>query len=210
MKILRSSLNALRRARRPYLILNLAYYGLIIWTMVYVVYNRSIQETLQSLIVAALGEGPLAPILEALTANQVLLAIGMIFAVNLVAATFLAITLPSLIVPFSGLLLLAVRALTWGALFAPQIGGPVETRAVWTGIGLAVLILLEGQGYVLAGTAAFVQGRALFWPSSVDASGPGRGYAAGLKEQARLYVLIMLVLLVAAVYEVGIAVAALP
>jgi hypothetical protein len=210
VKILRSALDVLRRERRFYLALNLAYYGLIAGAMAYTCYDRSPQEALGQLVAGALGEGPLAPVLEALTAGQVLQAVGLILAINLLAATFLVITLPSLIVPFSGLLLVALRALLWGILFAPQIGGPVEMRELLTGIGVAVLILLEGQGYVLGALGVTLQGRAFLWPRSVGASSRGQGYLYGLKEQARVYLLIVPVLLIAAVYEVWLALAAGP
>lgn len=202
MNILRSPLDALKRARRPYLVLNGAYYGLIAVTMVYSTLDRTLQEALGQLVLQALGGGPLGAVVEAFTAGQALLAIGLIFAINLLLATFVTLTLPSLIVPFSGLPLLALRAVLWGLLFAPQFQAPIGTRDVLSGLGIAGLILLEGQGYVLAGLGAFVQGRALLWPSSVDAEGPGQGYWYGLKEQAKLYALIVGVLLVAAVYEV--------
>jgi hypothetical protein len=76
-------------------------------------------------------------------------------------------------------------------------------REVLTGLGVLVLLFLEGEGYILGALGAFIQGRALFWPRSVGASGAVQGYWYGIVAQARLYLLIVLVLLVAAVYEVG-------
>jgi hypothetical protein len=203
MKVLRSSLDVLKRARRPYLILHLVYYGLIASAMLYTISDRSLQEQLAQLVLDALGVGPLAPASLAFSAGRALLTVGLIFAVNLLGATFLVITVPSLIVPFGGLLVFAVRALLWGILFAPQVSGGVEVREVLMGLGVLLLLVLEGEGYILAALGAFIQGRALFWPESVEASGFLQGCGYGLREQARLYVLIVLLLLVAAVYEVG-------
>jgi hypothetical protein len=64
-------------------------------------------------------------------------------------------------------------------------------------------MILEGEGYILGALGAFIQGRALFRPSSVGASKPVQGYWYGIKEQFKLYLLIIPVLLIAAVYEVG-------
>jgi hypothetical protein len=203
MKIFRSALDVLRRARRPYLILRLFYYALIVWMMVYIVFDRTIQETLSQLVLDTLGTGPLAPVLDAFDAGQMLLAVVLIFAINLVGATFLAITLPSLIIPFSGLLLFALRAVLWGILFAPELDGALDTQAVLAGLGVMVLVVLEGEGYILGALGAFIQGRALFKPSSVGASRPLQGYWYGIKEQFKLYLLIIPVLLIAAVYEVA-------
>jgi hypothetical protein len=210
MKLLRSALDVLRRSRRPYLILRLVYYGLIVWTMVYVTYDRSIQERFNQLILDTLGSGPLASVIDAYSTGQALLAVALIFAINLVGATFLAITVPSLIIPFAGLLLFAVRALLWGILFAPQPPGAIGMPEVLTALGVVGLIVLEGEGYILGALGAFIQGRALLKPSSVGAGRPGQGYRYALREQARLYVWIVLVLLVAAVYEVGLLYVAAP
>jgi hypothetical protein len=176
---------------------------LIIWTMVYILFDRSPQQALGELVFDALGTGPLSSILDAFGAGQMLLAVALIFAINLLAATFLVITLPSLVIPFCGLLLFALRAVLWGILFAPEWDGALDTQAVLGGIGVAVLMILEGEGYILGALGAFIQGRALLKPSSVGASKPLQGYWYGIKEQLKLYPLIIGVLLVAAVYEVG-------
>jgi len=202
MKV-RSALDVLRRARRPYLVLRLVYYGLIAGAMVYVSLDRSIQERFGQLILDTLGGGPLATVIETFSAGQALRTVALIFVINLVGATFFTITVPSLFVPFSGLLLFGVRALLWGILFAPRIDAVGGVRDLLVGLGVLGLILLEGEGYILAALGAYIQGRALLRPSSVGASGPLQGYGYGIKEQARLYVWIVLVLLVAAVYEVG-------
>ena len=123
MKVLRSPFDALKRARRPYLILNLAYYGLVAVTMVYICFDRTLQEALNRLGCESLGSGgPLEPVVQAFSTGRALLTVGLIFAINLLLATFVTLTLPSLIVPFSGLLLLALRAVIWGILFACIVG----------------------------------------------------------------------------------------
>jgi hypothetical protein len=86
--MLRSALDVLKRERRPLLTLNLVYFGLIACTTVHVSFNLGLQE--------ALGQF----ILEALRAADLILAI------NLLVATF----------------------------------------AAMTGAGLALLIVLEGEG----------------------------------------------------------------
>jgi hypothetical protein len=171
--------------------------------MAYTVLDRSLQQAMGEVLVVALGEGPLAPAPEAFNAGQMLLAIGLIFAINLLVATFLFITLPSLVVPFSGLLLAGLRALVWGILFAPEFEAPIGMADLFTWMLLALLLFLEGQGYVLATLGAYLHGRAFLWPRSVGETSIWRGYWAGLKTQARIYVLIAVVLLVAAVYEVA-------
>ena len=163
MKV-RSALDALKRARRPYLVLRLVYYGLIAWTMVYVSCDRTIQQRFGQVLLDTLGSGPLATVIDAFSAGQALRTVGLIFAINLIGATLFTITLPSLIVPFSGLLLFGVRALLWGILFAPQFDAVGGVWDVLAGLGVLGLILLEGEGYILGAVGAYVQGRALLWP----------------------------------------------
>jgi hypothetical protein len=210
MKARRSIFEPLRDAREPYVFLNIIYYGLVAASMAYTAFDRSLHDTLMTAVVESLSQGPLAPVLEAYTAQRVLEAIGLTAGINLAVGSFVSITLPSLIIPFSGLLMAAFRALTWGVLFSPQIGEGLAPGELATGVLLGVLVLLEGQGYVLAALAAYVQGKAFLRPRAVGKARHLQGYWHGLKASARIYVLVALVLLVAAVYEVLIAVVALP
>jgi hypothetical protein len=130
--------------------------------------------------------------------------------INLAVASFITITLPSLVIPFSGLLMLVVRALLWGVLFTPQTLSGIGAADLVAGLLIAVLAFLEGQGYVLAALGAYLHGRAFLWPDSLGAESHRAGYWRGLKLQARIYVLVALVLLIAAIYEVAVAVFALP
>ena len=74
------------------------------------------------------------------------------FGINLGVGAFGTISLPSLLVPFSGLLLTAYRAAEWGLIFAP-VKGPPEWPHMLT-------LVVEGQAYVLAALASWVQSRA--------------------------------------------------
>ena len=66
----------------------------------------------------------------------------------------------------------------------------------------SLTLLLEGQGYILALLAAYIQGRAFLWPKTAGVEGHARGYVEGLKRTGLLYVLVVLVLLISAIYEV--------
>lgn len=210
MKALRTAVQAIRDAKRPYLILNLVYYGLVACGMAYAAFDRSVQQSLMEAVGNALTAGPLATVVEAYSAEQVVLAVGLTVGINLAVGSFVSITLPSLIIPFSGLLVGGIRAVTWGLLFSPQSVSGVSSGEALTGVLFVVLVILEGQGYILAGMGAYLQGHAFLWPQSVGATGHRQGYWRGLKDAARIYILVALVLLVAAVYEVWFVVAAVP
>jgi hypothetical protein len=182
MKAILSALRIIREFRRAYIVLNLVYYGLVIFGMICVVFNPSLQQLLLDAVRSAFTEGPLSTVTAAYGGGQVLLAIVFTFVVNLTIASFLWITLPSLVIPFSGLVTGACRAVLWGLLLSPS---SPEMRIVM--IPHSLTLILEGQAYVLAMLAAYVQGRAFLWPATVDATTHTQGYWAGVKRSARLY-----------------------
>jgi len=209
LKALRSALGVSGESRRAYVTLNLVYYGLVACGMIFTALDRSIQRELLAAVGNALTQGPLAGVASAYTTGQIILAIAWTFVINLVVASFVSITLPSLIVPFSGLLVGLVRAVTWGLLFSPPtlaVGG----REAVMGLLIGILLILEGQGYVLAMLAAWVQGQAFLSPPSVGAADRGQGYVLGIKRALRLYVLVVLVLAVAAIYEAVVVIVIIP
>lgn len=112
-------------------------------------------------------------------------------------------------IPFSGLLIGAYRAVLWGVMFSPTTL-EVSGRTMISGLLVLILILLEGQAYVLTMLAAYVHGRAFLWPHSVGAATHRRGYWLGVKRSARLCLLVALVLAMAAVYEALVAIYIIP
>ncbi len=209
MTLIRSALGVLGGSRRAYVTLNLVYYGLVACGMIFTALDRSIQRQLLAAVGNALTQGPLAGVASAYGTGQILLAIAWTFVINLAVASFVSITLPSLIVPFSGMLVGLVRAVTWGLLFAPPtlaVGGHEAAM----GLLIGILLVLEGQGYVLAMLAAWVQGQAFLSPQSVGAADRGQGYLIGIKRALHVYVLVALVLAVAAIYEAMIVITVLP
>jgi hypothetical protein len=193
--------------RRSYFVLNAVYYGLVAAGMLYAVINPDVQQWLLEQMKAGL-KGPLAPVADAY-ASGLLPAIAMTFAVNLLGGSFASITLPSLVIPYSGMLIGGYRAVLWGLLFAPHTLD-VNGRMVVRGSLLAVLILLEGQGYVLTMLAAHLQGKAFLSPVSVLAGSRWQGYQIGVRQSLRLYWFVAAALAVAAIYEAIIVVRVLP
>ncbi len=209
MTAIKAALKIVGESRRAYINLNLVYYGLIVCAMIYSAFDRSLQRSLLNAVGDALTVGPLSLVGNAYSGGQALLAIALTFIVNLVVGSFVSITLPSLVIPFSGLLVGAYRAVLWGLLFSPPALA-VSAGRIILGFLVLVLLVLEGQGYVLAMLAAYVQGRAFLSPQSVGAESRKRGYWLGVKRSVRLYWLVVLTLVIAAVYEALIAIFILP
>ncbi len=191
-----ASLALVRQFRRPYIALNLAYYGLVVGGMIFVIFCPWVQEFLLEAVAGAFMEGPLSVVGEVYVEGQVLVAIVLTFLVNLVLASILCITLPSLVVPFSGLLAGGLRAVLWGLLLSP---GMPQLRILM--IPHLITLVLEGQAYVLAMLGAYIHGRAFLWPGTVGVTRRGQAYLAGVRSTLHLYVLVATVLAVAAIYE---------
>lgn len=194
---LTSAFTIMRTHRRTYLWLNLMYYGLIMVGILYATFDPALQKLLTDAVGTAFSQGPLAAVGEAYLTGQTLRAILFTFVINLFVGSGATITLPSLIIPFSGLLMGAYRAVVWGLIYAPNTP---ELRMIF--LPHLPTLLLEGQAYVLALLAAVIQGRALFAPRIVGATTRWQGYKQSLKLTLQLYVLVVLVLAVAAIYEV--------
>ncbi|MGD8554918.1 MAG: hypothetical protein PVJ32_05730 [Anaerolineales bacterium] len=209
MNAIRNALKTVSEWRQAYIFLNLGYFGLVVAGMVYAAFNRSAQLSLLQGVESAFEAGPIAIVMSAYTGGRIPLAISLTFLVNLAIGSFLSITLPSLVIPFSGLLIGFFRAVLWGVLFSPtnlELSPPI----ILAGVLIVVLIFLEGQAYVLAMLAAFVQGFAFLFPKRVSAESHGRGFLIGVGRSALIYLLVAIVLAIAAVYEVLIAVLILP
>lgn len=196
MDWLKASIAVVRSNLRAYIILNVLYYGIVGAAMILVAGNPHVQEALTQAVVASFTEGPLSTVFEAYAGGNVLQAMVLTFAVNFFLGSVLVLFVPSLLIPFGGVAIGLIRATLWGLLLAPTTP---ELKAAM--IPHSLTLLLEGQGYILAMLGAFVLGKAFVSPSSVGALRWRDGYASGLKQEARIYILVALVLAIAAVYE---------
>ena len=134
MNLLRRSWAIVRENRRAYLVINAVYYGLVAIFMVYVAFNRPLQTMLINAAGGAFSEGLLAPVGAAYGGGNPWAATALTFVVNLLMGSLLTITVPSLIVPFSGLLMGVYRAVLWGLLLSPahpDLGLRMAPHIMW-------------------------------------------------------------------------------
>ena len=195
--LLRKAWQIVRADWKAYLVINAVYYGLVLLGMAYVAFlNPGLQETLLKSTGQAFTQGPLSSVGSAYGGGQVISAMLLTFIVNLFLGSAIEITLPSLILPFSGLLMGVIRAVLWGIILSPSnpsLAGPM--------IPHSLVLLLEGQGYILVLLAAFIHGKAILIPQAYGIQGRLRGYLEGLKRTGWIYLLAAMLLLIAAVYE---------
>lgn len=198
-----------RENRRAYLALNLAYYGLAALAMGAAALEPRLHLRLTEWVAQGIRAGGLAPILRLYASGNVAAAAAGTLAINLLVGSFASITLPSVLVPFSGLLVAGLRAILWGLIFTPDglAAGPVQ---ILSGALIALVLILEGQGYVLTMLAAYDQGRAWLRPATVGAVSRRAGYTTGLRRTLNLYILVMLTLAVAGLVEAVAAIVIIP
>jgi len=130
----------------------------------------------------------------AYASGQVLKAAMWTFLVNMGVALLLT-TITSLIIPFVGILAVMVRGLFWGAMFAP-FGFERLTFAPHF-----PTVLAEGFGYVVAAFAAYVHGVMVLQPERYGFTNRVEAYRKGLFTVAHIYLIVVLILAVAALYE---------
>jgi len=185
-------LTLLRRNRRAYLALNLAYYGLVALAMVWVARNPALEQGLREGV-----RGRFNPaLMNAYAEGRVLPAIALTFRNNFFLAALLAITLPSLAIPFWGVAIGLARAVLWGLALSPA--DPAYAARFFRQVPT---LLLEGQGFVLAMLGVWLLWRAVLRPAAVGAATRRAGYRVGLRQNAVLYGGVAALLLAAAIYE---------
>jgi hypothetical protein len=197
LNLLKSAWELVQENRRAYIVLNVVYYALVVIFMIYVAFNQPLQQSLLEAVGATFMTGPLSIVGQSYANAQVFKAILVTFVVNLSIGSFGSITLPSLIIPFSGMLVGCFRAILWGLILSPA--NPDLRLAM---IPHSLTLIIEGQAYILTMLAAYIQGRAFLWPNRIGLESRGQGYLEGLKRTGKLYVLVFLTLLIAAIYEV--------
>jgi hypothetical protein len=194
---LRRAWTVVRQDWRAYITLNCIYYGLVALGMIYVAFiNPELQNNLIKAVGQSFTQGPLASVGSAYSGGKVASAMLLTFVVNLLLGSVIQISLPSLIIPFSGLLMGVVRACLWGLLLSPSntsLAGPM--------IPHSLVLLLEGQAYILVMLSVFVQGKAFVRPQAYQIDGHLRGYLEGLRRAGWIYLLVVLTLAGAAIYE---------
>jgi hypothetical protein len=192
----REAIGVILANRRPDIAFNALYYGLVLCGMIIAGIWPGLQEHLMARMRDAFEAGLFKAVSAAYRSGNFPLAALLTFVVNSALGAFAVITLPSAVIPFAGCFTSFVRASMWGLMLSPT-----NPRLLLVMLPHSVVLLLEGQGYVLAAFGGYLWGKWLVRPESGGLTTHGEGYRAGLRANLALYRLILPVLAVAAVYE---------
>lgn len=181
-----------------YLWCNAIYYGIVLGGIVVTIFAPQIQQQLLSTISeGSAAEGSLLnTVSRAYLSESIWNAAVITFFINLLAGTFLVLTLPSVIFPPLAGVVAAYRAALWGLLLSPvspELRQPMVLHSL--------TLLLEGQGYILAVFAGLAAFKGWLKPETFGKNKRLSGYWQGWREAFPVYFLVILVLAVAAVYE---------
>jgi hypothetical protein len=195
-KWLRLPLGEIVKYKRLFVTLHLIYFGLVVLFAVVAYLLPELQVSLLAGISSQVidGSGPLAAVGRAYMSKDILRAAVTTFAINFPFGSVACITLPSIIIPGSGVLLAILRASIWGLLLSPSfvdLSGPMLPHSI--------TLLLEGEAYIMASFFGVLILVYLFR----KAEGPTapRRYGRALLMNVRGNLWVAIVLVVAAVYE---------
>jgi hypothetical protein len=191
MRILRQPFHIIRANFRAYLVMNALMYGLFLIGMG----AALLFPELNAAQIAGQDENGTTDLVVSLLSNVWLFSLTILL-VNVVTVAVLTILLPSMVVPFLGIVLFMYRAFNFGVLLAPLD----ETTAKIL-IPHSLTLLIEFQAYVLVMLAAYVLGKAWLRPGTVGARNRRQGYVLGLRQMGWLSLPAMVLFVIGALYE---------
>jgi hypothetical protein len=191
VRLLRQPFQIVRANKRAYLIINAILYGLMLVGFGLALLFPELSSW-RSDVLEKNGDAALAlsiitrPWLFALT----------ILGVNVLRIGVVSIVLPSMVVPFAGILVTAYWAFTTGMALVPT------GSASWIPlIPHSLTLIIEFQGYIFLLLGAYILGRSWVRPQTVGAVNRRQGYLSGLKNLGSLAIPAATMLIVGAVWE---------
>lgn len=191
LSLLTTPCNLIRRHRREYLIISGALCGVVLAGMLLGALFPELHAAR-----AAAFERSQSDLLNKVIVNPLLFA-ATILGVNVLRTAALLIVVPSLVIPFAGMLVFAIKTIDIGIVLAP-----VDRTTALTLIPHAVTIMVEFQAYALVILGVYLHARAWLWPRTVAADSRRQGYVKGLSQLGRLWLPALLLFVLGAIYEV--------
>jgi len=194
--IFRNAIAIIRANGRPYVVINIVYYGLVLWGMIVAALFPPLQHRLLAgLHAQAQGKTLLALGAKVYASGSVPLAALATFLVNSVAGAFASITLPSALIPFSGFVVGFCRPVIWGLTALAD-----ESEAATCAAAAFAHPVDRRQAYVVAILGSYLWGKWVARPAVPDLRRGNTDMPPVSGQRATLR-LILALLAVAAIYE---------
>ncbi|MGW4798553.1 stage II sporulation protein M [Nonomuraea sp. NPDC004297] len=191
MNRLRRPFQIIRADLRAYLLINALVYGVLLLGMALAIIFPDLHAARTSSFVDG-GQGALV---NTVIGNPWVFG-ATIFLVNVFATALLLIVLPSLVIPFAGLIVFVIKTIDIGIILAP-----VDQISALVLIPHSLTILIEFQAYVLVMFGAYLLGRSWLRPATVGATTRRQAYVRGLSRLGRLWLPALALFVIGAVYE---------
>ncbi|MFD7025048.1 hypothetical protein [Promicromonospora sukumoe] len=191
MRLFRHAFQTVQSNRRAYLVLNAVLYGSVLLGFgAGLLFPGLAAAQLDSLEASGTGD-----LVRSLLENPWLFAL-VILANNALRAGLLNLVLPSMIVPFAGIVWYVYSLFTVGLVLAP-----VDRDGWLTLIPHSLTVVMEVQAYVLLSLGVYLLGRAWIRPRTVGAENRRQAYVHGLRQLGLLSLPALALLVVFALYE---------
>ena len=198
--ILSQAVEAAKRMRILLVFVSLLYVGsyLVGWYLISIKSPLAV-ETAQAITASVLTETPFTAIVQSLQGGKLLQAVLITFLVNLTTGAFLTTTLPG-IIPLVGAL--GTIAITLFRGFAIGVTYPEILASSVAGfvLGFGTLVL-EWGAYVFSGAAGIHIALAPVMPRRYGVQSRWSAFKAAWKDAARVYVIVIILLALGAIWE---------
>lgn len=191
MRFLRKPFQIIRANWRLYLIMNLIMYSVV---LIGFGVGLAFPELTSARVSAMEGDGT-AEMVQSLLSSPWLFALT-ILGVNTLRLAALTIILPSMIVPFAGIVAFVVWAVTTGVTLVPA-----DSNGWVALIPHTPTVIIEFQAYILILVGVYLLGKFWLRPQSISAQNRRHGYLRGLQHLGWLSLPALALLVIGAVYE---------
>ncbi|MFI6538587.1 stage II sporulation protein M [Nonomuraea sp. NPDC050547] len=191
MNLLRRPFQIIRADPRAYLLINALAYGTLLLGMALALIFPDLHAARTSSFVDG-GQGALV---DTVIGSPWVFG-ATIFLVNVFATALPLIVLPSLVIPFAGLVVFVIKTIDIGILLAP-----VDRTSALILIPHSLTMLIEFQAYALVMFGAYLLGRSWLRPATVGATTRRQAYVRGLSRLGRLWLAALALFVIGAVYE---------
>lgn len=200
MKIINEIRDIFRKDKKLFVLVNVFYFSVMLVGAAIALANPQAQAELLMATGQELSAGPLSSVTDAYVSGNILSAASATFVMNYIAGTLGTITLPSLVLPIWAPIMGAIRSLAWGIMILVPVEGLYPANIA---VPHYLTLLLEGEAYVIAIFACLRQVKALIRPADFGTDSRLKAYVTSIFDNARLQLVVIPVLAVAALYEAG-------
>jgi hypothetical protein len=200
LRILSQAVEATKRMKVLLVFVALLYVGSYLagWYLISIKSPMAV-ETAQGITASVLTEKPFTAIIQSLQGGDLLQAVLITFLVNLTSGAFLSTTLPG-IIPLVGALATIVVTLFRGFVIGVLYPEILASSVAGFALGFGTMVLELGA-YVFSGAAGIHVALAPIMPKRYGVQSRWTAFKAAWKDAARVYVIVIILLALGAIWE---------